>query len=403
MEKQTQDLLDQLVGQLKGKEDFEVLREALFKRGVEKLLQAELSAHLGYEKRSKIEGVPTEVSNIRNGYSEKTLKTSQGDQCIRVPRDRAGTFEPIIVPKHKTISTELEDCIQLLYAKGMSNADIIDFVEQTYGVKYSTSQVSLITNTLLADIREWQYRPLQDQYAVIWFDAIHYKIRQDGKVISKAAMLVLGIDMEGKQDLLSIFIVEQESASAWSGILDDLKTRGVKDILFLCSDNLTGITKAAGAIFPNSIHQICIVHQVRNSLKFVAHKDRKAVVADMKKIYKADNEAMAKQAFEQFKTNWNDKYPIAVKSWENNWEHLTAFLAFPAEIRKLIYTTNIIESFNSCLRKFTKNKRVFPTDDAALKSIFLAAQQIRKKWQKARFGWTQVYNQLAIYFEGRIL
>ena len=216
-------------------------------------------------------------------------------------------------------------------------------------------------------------------------------------------MIVLGIDMEGKQDILSIYIVENESSTAWAAILDDLKTRGVKDILFLCSDNLTGLQKSVQAIFPDSVHQICIVHQIRNSLKFVSYKDRRKIIQAMKLIYKADNEPMAREALEIFKKDWGKKYPLAVKSWENNWEHLTAFLGYPSEIRKLIYTTNIIESFNASLRKFTKNKRVFPTDDAALKSIYLAAQQIEKKWKKTRYNWPQIYNQLAMYFENRIL
>lgn len=398
MKKNTSELLDQLISQLQGKEDFDQLRDQLFKRGVESLLKAEMTAHLGHE-----QGAKPASKNIRNGYSEKTIKTSKGEHRIQVPRDRQASFEPLIVPKHKSISQDLEDCIQLLYAKGMSNVDIIDFVEQTYGVKYSPAQVSIITNQLLEDIRIWQNRPLEDQYAVVWIDAIHYKIRHEGKVISKAAMIVLGIDMEGKQEVLSIYIVETESATAWSTILDDLKSRGVQDILILCSDNLTGLQNAVEAIFPKSVHQICIVHQIRNSLKFVSYKDRKKLVADLKEIYRATNEQTARQAFEVFKQNWNNKYPLAVKSWDKNWEHLTAFLEYPAEIRKLIYTTNIIESFNASLRKFTKNKRVFPTDDAALKSIYLAAQQIRKKWKKTRYNWGQIYNQLFIFFENRIL
>jgi len=398
MQEQTDKLLEELISQLKGKEDFKELQEQLFKRGVEALLKSEMTAHLGRDKVS-----PTEDGNIRNGYSEKTIKGANGNHRIKIPRDREATFDPLIVPKHKSMTQELEDCIILLYAKGMSNADIIDFTEHTYGVKYSASQVSLITNQLLEDIKTWQQRPLEDQYAVVWIDAIHYKIRQDNKVISKACMIALGINMEGRQDIISMTIVENESAAAWSCILDDLKSRGVKDILMLCSDNLTGLDKAVQAVFPDSVHQICIVHQVRNSLKFVSYKDRKAITKDMKSIYQASNEAMAKEAFEIFKENWNDKYPIAVKSWENNWDNLTAFLTYPIEIRKLIYTTNIIESFNASLRKYTKNKRVFPTDNAALKSVYLAAQQIRKKWQKTRFGWAQIYNQLHIHFENRIL
>jgi len=398
MKKKTEDLLNQLVNQLESKEDFEKVRDQLLKRGVESLLKAEMSAHLGYAA-----GDQPVADNLRNGFSEKTIKTSAGDQRIKIPRDREASFDPIIVPKHKSMTQELEDCVLLLYAKGMSNADIIDFLEQTYKIKYSTSQVSIITNQMMKDIKIWQTRPLEDQYAVVWIDAIHYKIRHEGKVISKAGMIVLGIDMEGKQDVLSIYIVETESATAWSTILDDLKNRGVKDVLILCSDNLTGLQNAVEAIFPKSVHQICIVHQIRNCLKFVSYKDRRKIVQAIKLIYKADNEPMARQAFEAFKQEWNHKYPLAVKSWDNNWEHLTAFLAYPAEIRKLIYTTNIIESFNASLRKFTKNKRVFPTDDAALKSIYLAAMQIEKKWKKTRYGWPQIYNQLAIYFENRIL
>ena len=398
MKKKTEDLLNQLVNQLESKEDFEKVRDQLLKRGVESLLKAEMSAHLGYAA-----GDQPVADNLRNGFSEKTIKTSAGDQRIKIPRDREASFDPIIVPKHKSMTQELEDCVLLLYAKGMSNADIIDFLEQTYKIKYSTSQVSIITNQMMKDIKIWQTRPLEDQYAVVWIDAIHYKIRHEGKVISKAGMIVLGIDMEGKQDILSIYIVENESATAWATILDDLKTRGVQDILFLCSDNLTGLQKSVEAIFPDAVHQICIVHQIRNCLKFVSYKDRRKIVQAIKLIYKADNEPMARQAFEAFKQEWNHKYPLAVKSWDNNWEHLTAFLAYPAEIRRLIYTTNIIESFNASLRKFTKNKRVFPTDDAALKSIYLAAMQIEKKWKKTRYGWPQIYNQLAIYFENRIL
>ena len=398
MKKETNELLEQLLSKIEGKEEFNELREALFKRGVEALLNAELTAHLGHKKGEK-----SAASNIRKGYSEKTIKTSDGAPKIKVPRDRDASFNPVIVPKHKSMSQELEDCVLLLYAKGMSNAAIIDFIEQPYGLQYSTSQVSIITTQLLKDIKEWQQRPLQDQYAVIWIDAIHYKIRQDAKVISKACMIVLGIDMEGKQDILSMAIVENESAAAWSGILDDLQSRGLQDILFLCSDNLKGLDKAVEAIYPQSVPQICVVPQIRNSLRYVSYKDRKAIVKSIKGIYQASNEDDAKEGFDKFKEEWNDKYPMAVKSWETNWENLTAFLGYPKVIRKLIYTTNIIESFNASLRKYTKNKRVFPTDDAALKSIYLAAQQIRKKWYKARFNWPQIYNQLYIYFEDRIL
>jgi len=397
MNEKSKELLEELINEVSSKEELEQLREQLFKRGVENLLSAEMTVHLGHDK-----GKSPKSRNIRNGYSQKTLKTAQGDQRIKVPRDRQGDFEPIIVPKHQTMSQEIEGTIQLLYAKGMSNADVVDFIEQTYGVKYSASQVSIITDSLLDDIRNWQQRPLQDRYAVLWIDAIHYKIRQEGRVVSKACMVVLGIDMEGRQDILSLNVVEKESASAWMAILEDLRSRGIKDVLFLCSDNLTGLASAVEAIYPKSVHQICIVHQVRNSLKYVSYKDRKAIMVDIKAIYKADNEKVAREAFEDFKEKWGHKYQKAVNSWENNWSALTLFLEYPAEIKKLIYTTNIIESFNASLRKFTKNKKVFPTDDAAIKSVYLAAQQIRKKWQKSRKGWAQIYNQLYIAFPERV-
>lgn len=389
--------LEALIGKIDNKEDFEKVREQLLKRGVESLLKAEMTAHLGYGKgNSKLGG------NQRNGFSEKTLKTQNGTQRIKIPRDREASFDPVIVPKHRSMSQELEDCIQLLYAKGMSNADIIDFIETTYGVEYSTSQVSLITNQLLEDIRQWQNRPLDDTYPMVWIDAIHYKIRQEGKVISKACMIVLGVNTEGQQDILSMSIVETEKASSWMAILDDLRQRGVKDIFFLCSDNLKGLEQAIEAIFPKSIRQICIVHQIRNSLKYVSFKDRKSMASDIKAIYQSSSEEMAREAFEAFKANWGEKYMPAVESWENNWNNLTAFLAYPKEIRKLIYTTNIIESFNASLRKYTRNKKVFPNDDAALKSIYLAAQAISKKWKKSRFNWAQIYNQLYICFPDRL-
>ncbi len=397
MKPKTEELLEALLKEVKDKASFDELSDQLFKRGVQTLLKAEMDAHLGYPSGEK----PIS-DNQRNGFSKKTLKTSKGDVEINVPRDRNSSFDPVIVPKHKTMSQEIEDVMISLYAKGMSNADIIEFIETTYGTQYSTSQVSIITNSLLEDIRKWQTRPLDDLYPIIWIDAIHYKIREDNKVKSKAAMIVLGVNVSGQQDILSIHIMEKETASGWMEMLNDLKSRGVKDLIFLCSDNLTGLEKAIEAVYPQSIRQICIVHQIRNSLKFVSYKDRKAIIKSIKSIYQADNLEMAKEALESFKSQWGEKYSKSVKSWEENWDNLTAFLNYPHEIRKLIYTTNIIESFNASLRKYTKNKKVFPTDDAALKSIYLAAMNIRKKWQKARFGWAKVYNQLYIHFENRI-
>lgn len=390
-------MLDGLVGKLSDKAQLEQVREELFKRGVESLLRAEMTAHLGHER-----GNPSLTDNVRNGYSQKTLKTPSGEQRIDVPRDRKGTFEPVTVPKHGTMAKELHDCVLLLYAKGMGNADIVDFVHRTYGVEYSTSQVSVITNSLLEDIRQWRDRPLEDVYPVIWMDAVHYKIRHEGKVVPKACMVTLGIDLSGGQDILSLDIVETERAAEWMAILDGLRQRGVSDIFFLCSDNLPGLEKAIEAVYPKSIRQICIVHQVRNSLKYVSYKERKKMAADIKEIYRAKDPDTALEALGAFRDKWHHKYAKAVESWENNWENLTAFLEYPQEIRKLIYTTNIIESFNASLRKHTRNKKVFPNDDAAMKSIYLAAMAIKGKWKKSRFNWPQIHNQLYIHFKNRM-
>ena len=397
MNKQTEELLDSLLKEIKTPELFHSVSDQLFKRGIQALLKAEMDVHLGNTKgQASIDG------NIRNGYSEKTLITSEGEMTIQVPRDRQGKFYPVIIPKHKTMSQKIEDVMMGLYAKGMSTTDIVDFIQSTYGVEYSSTQVSLITNKLLEDIKEWQSRPLQSIYPIIWIDAIHYKIRQDGKVVSKAALIVLGIDLEGKQDILALHIIKNESSIAWAMILNDLIMRGVEDIFILCSDNLTGIQHAVESVLPQSVHQICIVHQIRNSLKHVSYKDRKKIIADMKKIYQADNTEQAKIALQYFTSEWSGKYKQAVNSWHHNWEALIAFLDFPAEIRKLIYTTNIIESFNASLRKYTRNKKIFPNDDSALKSIYLAAQEIKPKWNKSRFNWPKIYNQLYLYFENRI-
>jgi len=393
----TEKLLEELVVQIKDKSELLALQDKLFKRGVENLLEAEMKAHLGYQK-----GATPAGDNIRNGYSTKTLKSEQGQIPIKIPRDRQASFDPITVPKHQTMTKTIEESILLLYSKGMSIADITDFVKATYGVKYSTSKISLITNSLLEDINEWRTRPVEDVYAILWIDAIHYKIRQDGKVQSKACMVVLGIDLAGKQDVLGLYIIQNESAAGWLNILTDLQNRGLKDVLFLCSDNLKGVQNAVQTALPATNHQICIVHQIRNSLKCVSYKDRKELAKAIKTIYQANDEQCAQIAFEQFKEQYQDKYGYIVKSWENNWEALTAFLAYLAEIRKLIYTTNIIESFNASLRKYTRNKKVFPNDQAAMKSIYLAAQQIKGKWKKTRFNWSKIYNQLYIYFEDRI-
>lgn len=398
MNKETEKLLDQLVSQLGDKADLLKVQELLFKRGVEALLKSELTVHLGHEPNEKGSEKKT---NTRNGHSPKTLKTQSGEVLIQVPRDRAGTFDPVTVQKHKKMSEDIEEAILLLYAKGMSTNDISDFIERTYGVNYSKSSISLITESLLADIHEWQNRPLEDLYPIVWIDGIHYKIRENGQVKSKACLIILGINKEGQQDILGLQIYESESASVWMQMFENMRQRGVKDILYLCSDNLKGLDQAVEAVFPQSIRQVCIVHQIRNSIKCVSYNDRRPIIKDIKLIYKADTEEQALKALEDFKEKWGHKYQLVIKSWETNWSNLAPFLSAPAEIRRLIYTTNIIESFNSSLRKYTKNKKVFPNDDAAVKSIYLAAMQIREKWQKQRYAWPQILNQFVILFPER--
>ena len=393
MKQSTEEILETLIGQIKNPKDLEMIQDQILKRGIQALLKGELEGHLGYA-----QGEKPLSKNIRNGYSEKTIATSQGEITISVPRDRDGTFEPVTVPKHKTMVGKLEQAMLSLYAKGMSTNDIVDFISDSYGVKYSPMQVSIITNRLLEDIKEWQIRPLDAEWAVLWIDAIHYKIRHEGRVVTKAAMLVLGVDLSGMQDLLGIYIVEQESAASWANIMTDLRNRGLRNSIFICSDNLSGLQNAVQAVLPNSVHQICIVHQIRNTLKFVSYKDRKNLMSDVKAIYQADNQEAAKQAFNTFKANWSVKYSSAVDSWEANWDALTAFLQYPPEVKKLIYTTNIIESFNASLRKYTNNKKVFPNDDSALKSIYLALQQIKSKWSMQKVNWHKIYNQLYLYF-----
>lgn len=398
MDKKTQ-LLDDLIKEIKTKEEFESIRDQLFKRGIESLLNAELTAQLGYPKHEKAQ---ERRSNSRNGSTPKTIKTSLGEFDIDVPRDRAGEFEPVTIPKHSRISQQLEEVILQLYAKGMSTHDISDHMNQMYGIQYTASAISTITNQLLEDISQWQNRPLESIYPIIWLDAIRYKVKLESRVVNKAILVVIGLKMDGKKDVLGLWVYENESSAFWLEVLNEIKVRGVEDILIVSSDNLKGLTDAITAAFPKAVTQICIVHQIRNSLKHVSFKDRKMLINDLKTIYQAPSEQSARQAFEKFKLNWNAKYGYAVKSWETNWENLTHFLSFPPEIRKIIYTTNVIESFNSVLRKFTRNKKQFPHDDAVIKSVWLAVQQISRKWTMQMRNWGLILNQLTILFPDRI-
>jgi len=379
-----------------GEELFAFTKE-LQKRGVEQLLEGELDAHLGFSKHQV-----SESTNARNGHTKKQIKTVDGEFTIGVPRDRESTFEPVLVPKRKTIVDGIENVIVSLYAKGMSNSDIEEQIREVYDFKVSTTVISRITERITGDIHNWQNRPLESIYFIVWMDGISFKVREGGKVINKTIYIVIGLKQDGKKEVLGLWLGKNESAAFWLTVLNDLKVRGVKDILISATDNLTGFSEAIANMFPNCTKQICVVHQIRNSCKFVSYKDRKAFSADMKNIYNATNAEVAALALDELEKNWGDKYLYAIKSWRTNWNELTAFLEFPAEIRKIIYTTNIIENLNGKIRKYTKNKLSFPTDEAVMKSVYLAVNESTKKWTMPIREWGTIYGQFLIIFEDRI-
>lgn len=371
----------------------------LHSEALEHILQAEMDNHLGYEKNAKS---GDNTGNSRNGFSNKNIKTEYGEHTVSIPRDRQGDFEPIVVPKGENKSLSVENMVISLYSKGMSNSDIEQQLQELYGFKLSTSAISHITNKVLLHIQEWQTRPLERLYFVVWMDGIVFKVRDNGKVINKTIYLAVGLNMQGKKELLGMWLGENESASFWMSVLTDLKERGVEDILVTVTDNLTGFTDGIKTIYPKSDTQICVVHQIRNSCKYVVWKDKKAFTSDLKNIYKAINKKQAKIALEEFRITWGTKYPYAVKSWDNNWENLTVFFSFPVEIRKIIYTTNLIENLNGKIRKYTKNRMAFPTDDAVQKAVYLALKHVTNKWTQPIHNWAIIINQFITMFEDRI-
>lgn len=379
-----------------GEELFAFAKE-LQKRGVEQLLEGELDAHLGYTKNAVFEG-----ENARNGHTTKIIKTTDGEFLIDVPRDRKSTFEPILVPKRKTIVEGVENVIISLYAKGMSNSDIEEQIREVYDFRVSTSTISRITDRITSDILAWQNRPLEALYFIVWMDGISFKVREGGKVINKTIYIVIGLKENGLKEVLGLWLGKNESAAFWLSVLSDLKARGVEDILISATDNLKGFSDAIANMFPDCTKQICVVHQIRNSCKFVSYKDRKAFTADMKHIYNAINVESAAIALDELEKIWGHKYFYAIKSWRANWTELTAFFEFPAEIRRIIYTTNIIENLNGKIRKYTKNKLSFPTDEAVMKSVYLAINESTKKWTMPIRNWGTIYGQFFIIFENRI-
>ena len=383
----------------KDRKDFDHFFSELFKEGISHMLQAEMTDHLGYEKNAK-EG--DNSGNSRNGDYPKTLKTNLGEITVNVPRDRNGEFDPKVVPKHESrLSDEIAEVIIGLYSRGVSITDIQEQVEQIYGVQVDSTSVSNITNTLIDSIKEWQSRPLEPVYFVLWMDGISIKIRHNGKIINKTIYLVIGLTQEGLKQVLGMWIAPTESASFWLSVLTDLKARGLEDVLIASTDNLAGFTEAIKSVFPLADTQLCIVHQVRNSLRYVVWKEKKEFTADMKEIYHAATVQAAEQALVNFEKKWNDKYAYAIKSWKNNWPNLTQFFDYPLEIRKIVYTTNIIESLNRGIRKYTKTKSIFPHDQAALKAVYLAIGNIEKKWTMPIQNWGMILQQFLIIFEER--
>ena len=377
---------------------------ALFKEFVgdilENGLEAELDDELGY---SKYDYRNKDTDNSRNGHSTKTMKTSFGEVDIAVPRDRKGEFEPQLVKKQQTsLSGDIEEKILSMYAKGMTTRDIDAHIREIYGLEISDSTVSRITDKILPVVKEWQQRPLEEIYAVVFLDAIHYHVRSEGQIVKKAVYIAIGINMSGIKEVLGMWVGENESAKYWLSILNGLRNRGVEDILIACVDGLTGFDNAIEAVYPKTEIQQCIIHQIRNTTRFVSYKDIKALMADLKRVYAAVDEETALYELEAFGEKWNGKYPKIAQSWEANWPKLSTYFKYPQEVRTLIYTTNAIEGFNRQLRKVTKSKSVFPTDDSLLKMLYLAMMDITKKWTGKRRDWGIIHSQLEVFFAARL-
>lgn len=395
---QAMDLIVESGADLKTLFDQDGLLKKLTKSLVERALNAELSDHLGYDKYERIQS-----SNSRNGTSKKQLLTDSGAIELEIPRDRDGKFEPLLVAKHQTKLDGFNEKVISLYAKGMSVSDIKMQLSELYGgAEISTALISKITDEVLDEVDSWRKRALERVYPIVFFDCLVVKVRQDKHVINKAVYVALGIDADGKKDVLGIWLSENEGAKFWLANLTELRNRGVQDILIACSDNLTGMNEAISAVYPKTEHQLCIVHQIRNSLRFVSYKDRKELVADLKPIYAAATEDDGLEALGDFAKKWDSQYPYIAKSWYSNWDNLAVFFQYPPEIRKVIYTTNAIESLNSQLRKVTKNKRSFPSDDAVFKTLYLAIDYITRKWTMPIQNWGTAMAHFMIKFDGRI-
>jgi len=396
------ELLDELLKDYKNPEDLigkDGILKQLTKRLVEKAMDSELTHHLGYDKNSP-KGKNT--GNSRNGKSKKTIKGDFGEVPIDVPRDRTGSFEPQIVKKHQTRFDGFDDKIISMYARGMTTRDIQAHLEEIYGVEISPDLVSRVTDSIINEVKEWQNRPLEEIYPIMYLDATIVKVRSEGRIVKKSAYLAIGISLDGIKDVLGIWLEQTEGAKFWMKIMTELKNRGVQDIYIACVDGLKGFPDAIEAVFPETVVQLCIVHMVRNSLKFVSWKDRKEVAADLKTVYQSSTEEEAKMNLDGFTEKWDGKYPTISKSWKSNWAGVIPLFDYPKEIRKIIYTTNAIESLNYTLKKTIKNRASFPNDEAAVKLLYLSLKNIMKKWTMPIRNWGKALNQFAILYDKRM-
>lgn len=396
------ELLDELLKDYKTPEDLtgkNGLLKTLTKHLMERALAGELTHHLGYD---RYDGEGKKTANSRNGSTPKTLKSDQGDIQVNIPRDRDGDFEPTLIKKHQRRFAGFDDKIISMYSRGMTVRDIQGHLKDMYGTEVSPEFISAVTDAVMDEVREWQNRPLARIYPIIYLDALVLKVRDDGRITNKAAYLAIGIDLDGGKEVLGIWLEQTEGAKFWLKILDELKTRGVEDIFVACVDGLKGFPDAIETVFPKADIQLCIVHMVRNSLKFVPWKERKAVATDLKKIYQSRTAEDAQVSLDEFSQRWDARYPTISKSWRTHWARLIPFFSYPAEIRKIIYTTNAIESMNMTLKKVIKNRASFPNDDAAVKLLYLALKNLKKKWTMPVRDWKVAYNQFVIMFGERV-
>lgn len=365
----------------------------LVKQLTEAALQGELEAHLNNDAGP----------NRKNGRSAKTLKTSAGNIRIDTPRDRAGSFEPQLVKKNQSsLSGEIEDKILSMYGRGLSYSDIREHIEEMYGIAVSSAALTTVTNKVIDEVKQWQQRPLESHYPFVWLDAIHYKVKEQGRYTSKAVYTVLGLKMNGKKEVLGLYLSESEGANFWLSVLTDIQHRGVKDILIASVDGLTGFPEAIRTIFPQTEVQLCIVHQIRNSIKYIGWKNRRAFMADLKPVYRAVSKAAAEDALDALEAKWGEQYPIVIKSWRSKWDDLSAYFKYPEDIRRVIYTTNAVEAVHRQFRKLTKTKGAFPNENSLLKLLYLGIENASKKWNMSFRDWGQTLSQLAIFFEGRL-